>query len=88
MPLLDRLRRSRTALALLVTILYAVLAAIALYVPIAPTAPFSRIFGTPDLARQAVVDFVQLLFWPIAGFLLVTAAREIAAAAAEGSRHS
>jgi hypothetical protein len=78
MPLLDILRRSRSALALLVTMLYALLAAIALYVPISPTAPFSRIFGTPDLAREAVVDFVQVLFWPMAAFLLVTAAREIA----------
>jgi len=79
MSLLDTLRRSRSALALLVTVLYALLVAIALYVPISPTAPFSRMFGTPDLAREAVVDFVQVLFWPMAGFLLVTAAQEFAA---------
>jgi hypothetical protein len=77
MRLLHILRRSRTALALLVTLLYALLVTIALYLPISPSAPFSRMFGTPDLAREAVVHFVQVLFWPIAFFLLVTAAREL-----------
>jgi len=78
MSLLDILRNSRSALALLVTMLYALLAAVALYVPISPSAPFSRMFGTPDLAREAVVDFVQVLFWPMAAFLLLTAAQEFA----------
>jgi hypothetical protein len=78
MPLLDLVRRSRSALALLITVLYALLAAIALYVPISPSAPFARIFGTPDMARDAVVGFVQFLFWPVGAFLLVTAAQEIA----------
>ena len=86
MSLLDTLRRSRSALALLVTVLYALLVAIALYVPISPTAPFSRMFGTPDLAREVVVDFVQVLFWPMAAFLLVTAAQEFAALLAARSR--
>jgi hypothetical protein len=78
MPLLDRFRQSRSALALLVTLLYALLAAVALYVPISPAAPFARMFGTPDLARDAVVSFVQFLSWPVGAFLLVTAAQEIA----------
>ena len=64
----------------------ALLVAIALYVPISPSAPFSRMFGTPDLARQVVLDFMQLLFWPLAGFLLVTAAQEAAALASARSR--
>jgi hypothetical protein len=77
MSLLDTLRRSPSALALLVTMLYALLVAIALHLPISPSAPFSRLFGSPDLAREAVVHFVQVLFWPVAAFLLVTAAREL-----------
>lgn len=83
---LDAVRRSRCALALLVTLLYALLAAIALYVPISPAAPFSRLFGTPDLARDAVVSFVQLLFWPVSVFLLATAAQDIGALLAARSR--
>jgi hypothetical protein len=88
MPILETLRRSRSALALLVTMLYALLALIALYVPISTSAPFSRMFGTPDLAREAVVDFVHVLFWPIAGFLLITAARELATVLGQHSRRS
>jgi hypothetical protein len=86
MPILDTLRRSRSALALLITVLYALLSAIALYVPISPTAPFSRVFGTPDLAREAVVHFVHMLFWPLAVFLLITAARELSRALVQHSR--
>jgi hypothetical protein len=66
--------------------LYAVMAGIALYLPISPTAPFSRMFGTPDLAREAVVHFVHVLFWPLAMFLLITAARELAALLARARR--
>jgi hypothetical protein len=83
---LDIFRRSRSALALLVTMLYALLVAIALYVPISPTAPFSRMFGNPELAREAVVDFVHVLFWPLGIFLMVTAAQEIGALVAARSR--
>jgi hypothetical protein len=86
MPILDTLRRSRSALALLITMLYALLAAIALYVPISPSAPFSRMFGTPDLAREAVVHFVHMLFWPLAVFLVITAAREIGVVLTRHSR--
>jgi hypothetical protein len=88
MPLLDILRRSRSALALLITVLYALLAGVALYVPVSPTAPFSRIFGSPELAREAVVSFAYLLFWPVAAFLLVTAWREFGGHLSARSRRS
>ena len=70
-PLLPRTRSGR---ALLVTGLYAVLALLALYAPISHQAAFARAFGTPDLAREAMVGFARLLFWPVVAALAVHAA--------------
>jgi hypothetical protein len=70
------LPRSRSTLALLVTLLYALFACIALYWPIAHDAPFVRLFGGADMARDAVAGFAQFLFWPLSGTLLAVVAQE------------
>jgi hypothetical protein len=67
------LPRTRSGRALLVTGLYAVLALFALYAPISHDAAFARTFGTPDLAREAMVGFARLLFWPVVAALAVHA---------------
>lgn len=67
------LPRTRTGRALLVTFLYALLALFALHAPISRDAPFVRLFGSQDLARDAMVSFAQLLFWPVAGALAIAA---------------
>jgi hypothetical protein len=69
-PLLPRTRSGR---ALLVTGLYALLALLALHAPISHEAVFARTFGTPDLAREAIVGFARLLFWPVVAVLALHA---------------
>jgi hypothetical protein len=70
MPVLEPfLPRTRSGRALLVTGLYAALALLALYAPISYDAPFAHTFGTPDLAREAMVGFARLLFWPVVAVL-------------------
>lgn len=67
--------RNRTAQAAFVTVLYSVLALFALYAPIDSNAPFVKLFGSQSLARQAMTEFVQCLFWPLIAILAVTALR-------------
>lgn len=62
--------RSLPGRALLVTLLYAGFAFVTLYAPISAHAPFVRLFGTRDAAREALVSFAQLLFWPLCGAVL------------------
>ncbi|HZP86493.1 MAG TPA: hypothetical protein VFB54_06710 [Burkholderiales bacterium] len=63
--------RTRAGRALLVTLLYAGFALLTLYAPINGNAPFVKLFGTPDEAREALVSFSYLLFWPLCGTLAV-----------------
>jgi hypothetical protein len=67
------LPRSRPARALLVTILYALLALFVLHAPIGHNAPLARLFGGPDPARDAVVGLVRGLFWPFVAVVFVAA---------------
>ena len=55
----------------MVTILYALLAVFVLHAPISQDAPFARLFGGRDPARDAVVSFVHWLFWPLVATLLL-----------------
>jgi Mg2+/Co2+ transporter CorB len=68
--------RTTTGQAALVTALYCLLVLIALYAPIDPHATLVLALGSRAAARQAMTTFVQLLFWPIVGLLLLTAVRE------------
>ncbi len=72
------LPQGRAGLALLVTALYATLALVAFYFPISHSGAFVRLFGSPDLARDAMIRFTQTLFWPLAGMLALSAAQELA----------
>jgi hypothetical protein len=67
------LPRSRAARALVVTVLYALLALFVLHAPIGPDAPFARLFGGPDPARDMVVGLVRGLFWPLVAVLFAAA---------------
>jgi len=64
---------SRPGRALVVTILYALLALFVLHAPISHHAPLARLFGGPDPAREAVVSVVRGLYWPLVATLLVAA---------------
>ena len=64
---------SRPGRALVVTILYALLALFVLHAPISHHAPLARLFGGPDPAREAAVSFVRGSFWPLIATLLVAA---------------
>ena len=55
--------------------LYAVLTVFVLYGPIQPNAPLVKLLGSPALARQLMVTFVQSLFWPLIAILAVSALR-------------
>jgi len=55
--------------------LYAVLTVFVLYSPIHPNAPLVKLLGSPALARQLMVTFVQSLFWPLIAILGVSALR-------------
>lgn len=63
---------------LLVTLLYAVLAYLALHAPIAAHAPLVRLLGTIDAVRESAVAFVRFLFWPLTGILLVNLVQDFA----------
>lgn len=71
----SRLPRSRTAQAASVTILYCTLTLFVLYAPSEPSAPFAKLFGSPSLARQAMIAFVEYLFWPLIAVLAAAALR-------------
>lgn len=85
---LPPLPRSRTTQAALVTLLYSVLTLFAVHAPISPDAPFVTLFGSQELARQAVTGFVRWLFWPLIGILVLTAARSCYEFAARRRRGS
>ena len=63
------LPRGRSRRALFITALYSILVFVALYAPIASQAPFVLLFGSKDLAREAIVACVQPLFWPVVGLI-------------------
>lgn len=67
------LPRSLRGRALVVTILYALLALFVLHAPVSRDGPFARLFGGPDPARDAAVSFVQWLFWPLVAVLFIAA---------------
>lgn len=69
--------RTLAGRALLVTLLYAGFALVTLHAPISANAPFVRLFGTPDAAREALVTFAKLLFWPVCATLLFSAGRSV-----------
>lgn len=69
--------RTLAGRALLVTLLYAGFAFVTLHAPISTNAPFVRVFGTPDAAREALVAFARLLFWPVCAALLISAGRSV-----------
>jgi len=81
MPPLDPLRlalpRSRALQCLIVTILYAVLAWLALRAPIAADAPLAQALGGTGAAREAAVGFVRVLLWPLGGLLMLNLARDL-----------
>jgi hypothetical protein len=53
--------------------LYALLALFVLHAPIGTNAPFARLLGGPDTARDTVVGLVRGLFWPPVAVLFVAA---------------
>ncbi|MCW5622346.1 MAG: hypothetical protein KIS79_14660 [Burkholderiales bacterium] len=69
---------SRAVQSLLVTLLYAVLAYLAMHAPIAAHAPLVRLLGTIDGVRESAVAFVRFLFWPLTGILLVNLVQDFA----------
>lgn len=71
------LAHSRAVQSLLVTLLYAVLAYLAMHAPIAAHAPLVRLLGTIDEVRESAVAFVRFLFWPLAGILLITLVQDL-----------
>ena len=72
---LPGLPSSRTAQAAILTSLYAVLTLFALHGPMDANAPFVKLLGSPVLARQFLVAFVQSLFWPVIALLGASALR-------------
>ena len=72
---LPGLPSSRTAQAAILTSLYAVLTLFALHGPMAANAPFVKLLGSPVLARQFLVAFVQSMFWPLIALLGAEALR-------------
>jgi hypothetical protein len=83
-PPFFELPRTASGRAFLITMLYAMLAFIALYVPIAGDSPFALLFGTKMLARQVAIAFVQSLFWPVVALIAYTVAQPLLSASRKG----
>jgi uncharacterized membrane protein HdeD (DUF308 family) len=87
MEFLNRvLPRTQTGKAALVTVLYGLLAFVAFYFPIDSHATLVMVFGSRTEAREVMTAFVELLFWPVSGLLMVTAGRQCIAHLAAGRR--